>query len=136
MIVDEKIQTARSIVAEAESRGGQAWALVRGLLGEIEEELRTLRIEKARREVQYFTRKQFADRLQVSEDTVRRAEVRGDIKPAVTIGSIDRYSSLQLEWADEIFSKKREPTGRPKLQRAKPAPDSRFQIQEAERPAA
>lgn len=131
MNIDEKMQTARSIVAEAESRVGQALALVRGLLGEIEEELRTLRVEKARREVQYFTRKQFAERLQVSEDTLKRAEDHGDIKPAVTIGSRARYSSLQLEWADEIFSKKRDATGRPKLGReqgAKSKGEVRFQI--------
>ena len=114
MNVDEKIQTARAIVAEAESRDGQTWALMRGLLGEIEEEIRTLRIEKARREVQYFTRKEFAERLQVSEDSIKRAEARGDIKPALMIGSLSRYSSLQLEWADEIFNKKRQPDGRPR----------------------
>jgi DNA-binding transcriptional regulator YiaG len=112
--VDEKIQSVRSIVAEAEARDVQTWAVVRGLLGEIEEELRTLRIETAQREVQYFTRREFAERLGVSEATLKRAEDRGDIKPAVTVMSLERYSSLQLEWADEIFSKKREPTGRPR----------------------
>lgn len=114
MNIGEKIQTARSIVAQAEAREGQAWAAVRGLLGEIEEEIRMLRVEKARREVQYFTRKEFAKRLGVSDETLYRAEVRGDIQPAVTVMSLGRYSSLQLEWADEIFSKKRTPTGRPR----------------------
>jgi hypothetical protein len=117
MSIDEKIQTARSIVAEAESRGGQAWALVRGLLTEIDEELKTLRVEKARREIQYFTRKQFAERLLMSESSIERAEERGEIAPAVRVGTLDRYSSLQLEFADEIFSKRRDAKGRPREQR-------------------
>ena len=116
--IDDKIQKARSIVAEAEARDGQTWAIVRGLLGEIEENLRALRIEKARRDMQYYTRKQFAERLQVSESTVARAERRGEIQPAVAIGILGRYSSLQLEFAGEIFSKKRGPDGRPREQKA------------------
>lgn len=120
MNIDDKIQQARSIVAETEAREGQTWAIVRGLLGEIEEDLRTLRVEKARREVQYFTRKQFAERLLVSEATMVRAEILGKIKPAVRIMSRERYSSLQLEFADEIFSKKRDPTGRPRERKDAP----------------
>jgi hypothetical protein len=128
MNIDDKIQTARALVAEQEAREGQTWAIVRGLLGEIEEEIRTLRVEKERREVVYFTREQFAERLLVNVSSLKRAEARGEIKPALRIGSKSRYASWQLEYADEIFSKRRGPDGRAKMPGKAKIPDSRFQI--------
>jgi hypothetical protein len=145
MNIDEKIQTARSIVAEAESRDATALAIVRGLLGEIEEDLRTMRATVARHEIQYFTRKVFCEKLgDISIATLRRMEGDGKIAPAIDYENTKRYSSLQLEHAGEILRglrthdgrmKRPEVSGQASAVRRRPslkviANNSKFQIQE------
>jgi hypothetical protein len=106
MSIEDKIATARKIVAETEGREGQTWAIVRGLLGEIEEELRGLRVEAAQRQTEYFTEAQFAEKLRVSEQHIRKLRKRIDIQPPPYIGSLIRYSSIHLAKANEIYGQR------------------------------
>ena len=131
MTVDDKLQTLRAVVAETESKGQQTWAIVRGMLGEIEEELRTLRAQVAVQSIEYFTEEEFAARLGVSREHIKRQRLDlGDaIQPRPYIGGCVRWSTKHLLQANEIF-------GQVDTGKKKPGPkgnrvisDSRFQNQ-------
>ena len=131
MTIDDKIQTLRAVVAETESKDQQTWAIVRGALGEIEEELRTLRARAAVQHIEYFTEEEFAARLQVSREHIKKLRLKlGDrIQPAPYIGGMVRWSTKHLLQANELLGavdtgKKK--TGR---QRGEVISNSRFQIQ-------
>lgn len=135
MNIDDKLQTLRAIVAETESKDQQTWAIVRGMLGEIEEELRTLRAEAAVKHIEYFSEEEFAARLGVSRETVKRLRLEmGDaIQPPPYIGGVIRYSTKHLLQANEIFgavdTSKKKPGRKGK---STVISDSRFQNQKAE----
>jgi hypothetical protein len=139
MNIDDKLQTLRAIVAETESKDQQTWAIVRGMLGEIEEELRTLRAEAVVKHIEYFSEEEFAKRIGVSRETIQRLRLRlGDrIQPPPYIGGVVRWSTKHLLAANEIFGvvdtgkKKPGPKGQGSV-----ISDSRFQNSERKRSAA
>jgi ribosomal protein S13 len=84
---------------------------VRALLGEIEEELRTLRREVTQKQIEFFTEKEFAAKLRVSHDVIANMRRDGELDPLRLRGLV-RYSSLQLENAHEIFGQRTKKKGR------------------------
>lgn len=105
MNIDDKIQTLRALDAESDSKVLQTGAIRRGLLGEIEEELRTLRAQVAVKHIEYFTEKEFAARLKVSQSHIYRLRMAlGDrIQPPPYIGGEVRWSTKHLLQANELL---------------------------------
>ncbi len=139
MNIDDKLQTLRALVAETEAKDQMTWAIVRGSLGEIEEELRTLRAAAAVKQIEYFSEEEFAARLGVSRESIQRLRLKlGDrIQPPPYIGGVVRWSTKHLLQANELFGavdtgKKK--SGRKKAegrrQQSAVISDSRFQISE------
>jgi len=114
MSTETKIEEARRLAFESEALILQSMASLRAALNEAEEENRQLRIEKARREIEIFTEREFAARLQVSDATLRRLRKRRQIEP-IYVGGLVRYTSRHLEQLHEIFSGK--PAGGKNLRR-------------------
>lgn len=105
MSIDDKIKTLRALNAESESKLVQTLGIERGLLGEIEEELRTLRAEVAVKRIEYFTEPQFAALLKVGREHLSRLRCKlGDaIQPPPYIGGAVRWSTIHLLKANELL---------------------------------
>lgn len=138
MNIDDKLQTVRALVAETESKDQQTWAIVRGALGEVEEELRTLRAKVALQQIEYFTEKQFAARLGVSTSHVKRLRLElGDrIQPRPYIGGMVRWSTKHLLQANEILGAVDTEKKKPGRKSGSVISDSRFQNSRREQSAA
>jgi hypothetical protein len=105
MTIDEKIKTLRALNAESESKLVQTLGIERGLLGEVEEELRTLRAQVAVQKIEYFTEAEFADRLKCTRDHLSRLRRKlGDaLQPPPYIGWAVRWSTKHLLQANELL---------------------------------
>jgi hypothetical protein len=106
---EEKIQALRNLLVQAEAQHSQTIVLARKALGEIEDDVRELRREAAKRDTRIFTEAEFAALFKVSPETMARERKAGRIQPLEMGQNVVRYSSLQLEGAHEIFR------SRPKL---------------------
>lgn len=73
------------------------------LLARAADELRCARSEAAKSSLEYFTEREFADRLKVSEGTVQRLRLDGGL-PYVRLRGCVRYTSEHLALAAERFA--------------------------------
>jgi len=104
------IAGARQTAVEAESHINAALgalAQVRSALARVEEENRDLRVEAAKRQMQFYTESEFARLLKVSASTLARMRQKFRIDPPPYIGFRVRYSNVHLERAYEIFDEGR-----------------------------
>jgi DNA-binding XRE family transcriptional regulator len=92
--LENKIDSTRHLLLQIEAQHTQSVALARKALGEIEEEARELRREALKRDVQFFTEKQLAQRVGVSQKTIERMRKAGDLTPCIS--SPIRYSSAHV----------------------------------------
>lgn len=92
---EEKIEAAQAGLIELESMLGQRVAEARGLLTLAADELRRAKAEAARSHLEYFTEAEFAARLRVSEDTIQRLRLKGEM-PHVKLAGCVRYTSEHL----------------------------------------
>jgi hypothetical protein len=115
---EEKCTVARRLLLELEARDQQTIALFKKALGEIEEDVRELRRESAKRDMQIYTEAEFAALFKVSESTMARERKAGHIHPLEMGQHVVRYSSLQLEQAHAIFGSKLRLVKKKKEQRA------------------
>lgn len=109
---EDKIQAFRNVLLQIEAQQSQAVVLARKALGEIEEDVRELRRESAKRNIEIFTEEEFAAKFKVSAATIARERKAGRIKALEMGQNIVRYSSLQLEGAHEIFRSRPKLVGR------------------------
>jgi Helix-turn-helix domain len=115
MSAEDKVAAARRRVGEAEASMLLALASARAVLSEVEEENRELRREALKRETQFYTEAEFAALLKVSESTIARARKSGQLQP-LRVGVQIRYSSLNVEQAEQIFGAKQQ-RSRPHMKR-------------------
>jgi hypothetical protein len=107
---------ARQMALEAESHINLALgalACVRTELSRVEEENRDLLVEAAKRQMQFYTEREFAQLLKVSAATIARLR-RTDKLQFLRVGTQIRYTSEHLALVAEVFAagKKREVRGR------------------------
>lgn len=99
MNTDEHIALARGRLAEAEAAlhtSLGAMASARAALVVVEEENRELRREALVRQTRFYTEREFAAILKVSESTIERLRLKGKLKHA-RVG-------LQVRYTDEHFA--------------------------------
>src|SRR3954466_13473337 len=101
---DERSQLAIQELLEAQGQAARAIAFAQQRINELEQECAELRSEVAVKHVEIFTEAEFAERMKVSRDTIKRARQQGLIVP-LHVGSAlcIRYSSEHLERVSEIF---------------------------------
>ncbi len=105
------IAGARQAALEAESHISLALgelALVRSELSRVEEENRDLRVEAVKREMRFYTEREFAAILKVSLSTIARLRRAARLEH-LQVGNQIRYSSVHLEKAHEIFGQGSKP---------------------------
>lgn len=107
---EEKIQALRNLLVQAEAQHSQTILLVRKALGEVEEDVRDLRREAMKRDVEFFTEEQFAARVKVSAKSIAKLRKSGKLEPC-NVGGPIRYSSAHVEHLSRI------PGGEPGSQR-------------------
>jgi len=115
---EEKCAVARRLILELEARDRQTFALAMKALGELEEDVRELRREAAKRNIEIFTEEEFAAKFKVSPSTIARERKAGRIEPLAMGQNIVRYSSLQFERAHEIFRARPKLVGRKRERKA------------------
>jgi len=101
--LEDRLGAARQILLEMEARESNNFALARKVLGEMEEDVRALRMEVGRKQIEIFTEEEFAAKLKISVTTLRRIRREGRVQPLQLTEKTIRYSSLQLERVHEIF---------------------------------
>jgi len=96
MTTDDRIAAAQRQLAEVEAVTLQGLAAARAALVVVEEENRELRRQALERQIVYYTERQFADLLQVSESTIERLRLAGKLKH-------DRVG-IQIRYRPEHFA--------------------------------
>lgn len=105
MTTDDRLATAWRELTELEALVHQALGAARGSLVVVEDENRRLRQEALRRRPEFYTEREFAKMLKVSESTLKRIRAKHSLDHML-VGSGDgrqqvRYSSQQVESAQE-----------------------------------
>jgi hypothetical protein len=103
---DSKFETARRRLIEVEASIVQALTTARVSITELEEENHALRREALERRTEFYTEREFAALLKVSESTIRRLRKAHRIEPLM-VGDSIRYSSLHVEQIHDIFRPRR-----------------------------
>lgn len=102
---DTLIEVAQRQLAEFEVSTVQTVAVLRAQLIRIEEENRELRRESLQRRTEFYTEREFAQLLKVSESTIDRLRRVGKLK-YMRVGNQIRYSSEDVAFAQETFAAK------------------------------
>lgn len=95
MATQDGLESALAELLEAQATNERALSSARYALINAMDERRRERAQSAAANPEFFTEKEFAERLKVSVDTVQRARQKGLITPVTVMGCI-RYSSVQL----------------------------------------
>ena len=102
----EAIEAAQLALRELQTDLEIRVAEARELLARAADELRRARAEARKSGIEYFTEAEFAAKLKVSEITLKRARLAGEM-PSLRIRGCVRYTSEHLSLAAEKFARPR-----------------------------
>lgn len=116
MTIDEQTVEAKAAMLALERVTLDTFAKARALITAQEEEIRRLRVEKARRNDEALTEHQVAEILQVGFQTIGNLRRAGVIKPSFYLVSLPRYWRSELP---EIFANQKTPRRKQRLELVK-----------------